>query len=153
VNAPALRRILVAVDGSPLSRRAVRHALGLARAQHAELVAVHVSPTFHAPPGAAATPLAGAIRRHARECRAAAHQALDPVARAARAAGVACRTLHLDGPSAAREIVAAARRQRCDLVVLGSHGRGRLARVMFGSVAARVLELCDRPVLVVRPQG
>lgn len=144
------RRILVGHDGSALAAQAARHALALAGAVGAALEVVHVSPPFQVPPEASGSPFEAAMRAHAAQSRKVARDALEPVARAARAAGVACRTHHVGGLPAAAQLVAAARRLRCDLIVVGSHGRDRIARVLLGSVASRVLELADRPVLVIR---
>jgi nucleotide-binding universal stress UspA family protein len=143
------RRILVGHDGSPLAARAARHALKLACAVGAAIEVVHVSAPFHLPPQAAESPFVDAMRRHAAASRTVARRALEPIARAARTAGVACRTHHLGGLPVASHLVAAAESLRCDLVVVASHGRDRVARVLLGSVAARLLELTDRPVLVV----
>lgn len=144
------RRILVGHDGSTLAALAARHALGLARAVGAALEVVHVSPPFAVPAEAHGSPFEAAMRAHAARSRKAARAALDPVARAARAAGVACRTHHLGGLPAAAQLIGAAQRLHCDLIVVGSHGRDRVARILLGSVASRVLELADRPVLVIR---
>jgi nucleotide-binding universal stress UspA family protein len=144
------RRILVGHDGSDLAAAAAAQALALAQALGAALEVVHVSPPFHVPAEAASSPFASAARRHAAACRSAARRVLQPLSRAARAAGVECHTHHLGGLPVASHLVDAAKSLRCDLIVLGSHGRDRMARVLLGSVAARVLELSDRPVLVVR---
>lgn len=53
------------------------------------------------------------------------------------------------GP-AAESVVAAAEKGRCDLIVMGSHGHGRLANLVLGSVASKVLAQSKIPVLIVR---
>jgi len=68
----------------------------------------------------------------------------------AKAAGVRASTLLRDSSSPAQEIVRVARAKRVDLIVMGTHGRGGLAKVFLGSVAERVVRTATCPVLTVR---
>ena len=70
----------------------------------------------------------------------------------ARKAGEGAKTALIQGVAAER-IVAAARRNRADLIVIGTHGRTGLARLMLGSVASRVVATAACPVLTVRGRG
>jgi nucleotide-binding universal stress UspA family protein len=135
------RSILVAYDGSPDSRRALGHAIGLARDQSARLTLMTVVP----PPGAMTSFAArggvtvDTIRSgYEQMLRDAAETVPDDV-------GVTTRVA--EGP-AAQWIVKCAREGGHDLIVMGSHGRGRLAGALLGSVSQRVLHESPVPVLL-----
>ena len=144
----AIRRILHPTDFSPASRPAFRRAVELARALRGSLLVVHVMP----PP-----PLVGegyitpaTIAAILRSQRDAAERGLRTLVRRAHAASI-----RVSGRLAAsglthEQIVRAARRQRADVIVMGTHGRTGLRRLMLGSVAARVISTAPCPVLTVR---
>ncbi|RPI47704.1 MAG: universal stress protein [Betaproteobacteria bacterium] len=73
---------------------------------------------------------------------------LGVIAAACRKAGVACRTVHVTNELAADAIMAAAKRHKCDLIVMGSHGRRGFSEVLLGSQTHRVITRI--PVLVYR---
>jgi nucleotide-binding universal stress UspA family protein len=83
------------------------------------------------------------------DIRTGAQRQLDRLVAKARKAGVRAKGLLLEGVPHER-IVRAARATRADLVVLGTHGRTGLGRVLLGSVAGRVVALAHCPVLTVR---
>jgi nucleotide-binding universal stress UspA family protein len=83
------------------------------------------------------------------DVRAAAQRQLDRLVTKAKRAGARAKGLLLEGVPYDR-IVRAARSTRADLVVLGTHGRTGLGRVLLGSVASRVITLAPCPVLTVR---
>ena len=145
------RKILVPVDGSAPSRKAVQHAVKLAREQKSRLVGFYVGPPWQLPsyseyvPAAIVTP-----KEHAAAVRRTAARILGAVSRAAASARVRCTTTHVLGPYPHEEIVKAARRQRCDLIVIASHGRRGVSRLLLGSVTSKVLAHAKVPVLVVR---
>lgn len=144
------KRILIATDGSPLAALAARHAVGLASAIGARLLVLYVTPPFVPPDGVERSPLRPAIEKYVVAVRAEAHRHLGAVARRAERAGVRCEARHVGGFGPAHLIVETAERERCDLIVMGSHGRNPLQRVLLGSITSRVIETCTRPVLVVR---
>jgi nucleotide-binding universal stress UspA family protein len=144
------QRILIATDGSRLARRAAREGIELASALGASVVAVLVTPPFEPPAGYEASPLAAQIDRHERESKALAARTLGAIARQAETNGVRCRTLHVGRYPPARTIVETARAERCDLIVMGSHGHGALGQLFLGSVTARVAATCTVPLLIVR---
>lgn len=144
------RRILVCTDGSVLAQRAAREGVKLAAKLHASVVALLVTPPFEPPKGYETSPLAAQIERHMRDSKAAATRWLGAIAESARAAGVRCATLHLGQFPPASTIVETAKEQRCDLIVMGSHGRGALGQMMLGSVTSRVAATCSVPLLIVR---
>ncbi len=144
----AIRRILYATDFSPASRPAFRRALELARANRAQLIALHVMtpPILYTPDGYA---LPQTYDRLLVDMRAAAQKQLDRLVAGAKTRGVRARGLLLEGVPHDR-IVRAARSTRADLLVIGTHGRTGLARLFLGSVAARVIATATCPVLSVR---
>ena len=72
------------------------------------------------------------------------------VAETAKAAGIQCATVHVRDHFPDEGIIAAAKDNACDLIVIASHGRRGIARLLLGSVASRVLALSPVPVLVCR---
>jgi nucleotide-binding universal stress UspA family protein len=140
-------RILVPTDFSAGSETAWRTAQRLAAALGAELVLLHVfveAPLFLEGPF---------MRERVREvysgARAWVQEQLEKWAADARAAGCAARTVVRTGV-AYQGIVAAAKDERADLIVLGTHGRGGLDRALLGSVADRVIRTAPCPVMSVR---
>lgn len=141
-------RILVATDGSPLSRKAVTTAVELAGAVGAELVAFTTLPVY---PYAGIGESSG-VAAEDYQARAGA-EASDRLAEAegiAREAGVACHTSMLEDDEPFRAIIAAAEKHDCGLIVMASHGRRGVEALVLGSETQRVLTHTDRPVLVVR---
>jgi nucleotide-binding universal stress UspA family protein len=143
-----IRRVLHPTDFSRASAAAFRRALAEARANKAALLVVHVL--------APVIPMAGEgyvspslYQQMSEAARTWAHRKMLPLLAAARTARVRARGMLLEGV-AHEQIVRAARRQRADLVVIGTHGRTGVARFFLGSVAARVTATAPCPVLTVR---
>ncbi|MET0850273.1 MAG: universal stress protein [Candidatus Rokuibacteriota bacterium] len=142
-----LRRILHPSDFSRASNAAFARAVAMARADRAELVVVNV--LSHVMPFAGEGFSPKAYADLDASLRAAAMRSLDRLLGRARRAGVRTRGLVLDGAPHDR-IVRAARSPRCDLIVMGTHGRDGLARLFLGSVAERVVATAPCPVMTVR---
>jgi nucleotide-binding universal stress UspA family protein len=143
-----IRRILHPTDFSSASRPAFERALGLARDSRAELLILHVLAPVIPVMGEGYIPpqTYEAIDTAARKS---AQKKLDALAARARKAGVRARPLLLEG-TAHERIVSAAKAQRVDLIVMGTHGRSGLARLFIGSVASRVVSAAPCPVMTVR---
>jgi len=144
----ALRRIVHPTDFSPASRAALAKARSLARASGAQLTLLHVRP-FVAPMTGDGYLSAKTYEQLERCAQAEAKKQLDRVVAQARKGGVRVKGLLAQG-MAHDEIVRAGRRQRADMIVMGTHGRTGLPRLFLGSVAARVVSLAGCPVLTVR---
>ena len=138
-----VRRVLLATDLSPASDGATQQAIDLARDLGANLLIVSViEPDAR---GAAGTRVERMDQR-----RAAREQAAQAVVVRGRQAGIGVRFLVWEGePGPA--IVDAAASESADMIVVGSHGRGRLGRFVLGSVSDHVIRNAAAPVLVVRP--
>ena len=148
---PMFKRILVATDGSTLSRRAVSSAISLAAAHEAELVAVMVVPRypkayFEGAVTFSPEDIAIIEDRWAQD----AQKKLDAVGERARAAGVAVKTASLSSDLVAEALIAAAKKHKCDLIVMASHGRKGIKRLLLGSETQHVLTHSTLPVLVLR---
>lgn len=140
------RRILVATDGSELSRRATTVAVGLAKSLGAGLVGCAALPVY---PYHGVGESAPAEATFQAQSAAAANEHLDEVETIARAAGVAfARVLREGHPDDV--ILQAADAEQCDMIVMASHGRRGLASMLLGSETQKVLARSNRPVLVVR---
>jgi nucleotide-binding universal stress UspA family protein len=143
-----IRRIIHPSDFSTASRPAFARALELARGNRAALTIVHVM-----------TPIVPVIGDGyvspqiwddvERTARAYAQKQIDKLIAKANQAGVRARSVLLEGTPADR-IARAAKRQRADVIVMGTHGRGGLAKLFLGSVAERVVATAPCPVMTVR---
>jgi nucleotide-binding universal stress UspA family protein len=145
-------RILIATDGSELAGKGLRHGLDLAAALRVPVVVVTVTePWMPAFDDALALSADPALQQAYREgCAQSAQRILeDAVAQASRA-GVACVTVHVPDGFPSDAIVHAATEHGAGLVVMASHGRRGLGRVLLGSQAQAVLAKSTVPVLVVR---
>ena len=148
------KRILVAIDGTSASRRALQTALELAADQHAELAIVHVleeiGPVAFGPAGGAYAS-AEFVEAMTEMVRKNGERVLAAAANEAETHGIVARTVMMPaGWSVSENILRQAKKQHADLVVLGTHGRRGLRRVVMGSDAEAVLRECRVPVLVVR---
>lgn len=132
------REILVAVDGSRESQRALEHAAELARDENARLTLVTVIAPVNVSPVPALTSVACIHQTYAQ---------ILATARDAVPADIGVTTMLLEGQPA-REIVRLAKTGRYDLIVMGTHGRGRLAGALLGSVSRAVLHCAPTPVLL-----
>ena len=143
-------RILVPVDGSATSDEGLREAIQLAKAQGAALRLVHVADEhFIATMGA---DYAASVDNLMRSMKAAGRRILRKAEGAVRRAGLEATTVMLEtltGP-VADPIVGEAKKWRADLIVIGTHGRRGMRRLVLGSDAEHVVRLSPVPVLLVR---
>jgi nucleotide-binding universal stress UspA family protein len=145
------KHILVATDGTRLSGKAVAHALALARALGARLTAFYASPDYPLPvyaEGAIVEPMSR--REYAAICKDEADRILGAVAAKAKSARVAFNAVHAVNSTPWRAILAAARKHRCDVIVMASHGRRGVSALLLGSETQKVLTHSKIPVVVVR---
>ncbi|NYH14110.1 universal stress protein [Paraburkholderia bryophila] len=144
------KRILVALDGSRAARRALGEAVKIARAAGATIVAVYV--VVHA--ARLVETSAGLVdeRPTSEEDDEAARAALAQAHRIFRTyhlRGVA-REIDAYGEDVAAVLARAASGHEADLVVMGTHGRHGMCRVLLGSVAESFVRIANAPVLLVR---
>lgn len=150
-------KILAPTDGSPLSDKAVTAAIGLAKSTQAQLLVLSVSvPYLPVPPVAnGMTPnpdfyLEDLQRMHDDHADQLAQRYVEAAAIHARGAGVSCDTTTAVSFRPHEEIVRAAEKFGCDLVVMASHGRKGIDRFFLGSETQKVLTNSTIPVLVIR---
>lgn len=143
------RRILVAIDGSETSERALREALELAKQGKSVLRVLHVLDvaTF-------STDIPSGFAAYEGALRAAGERMLADAGAVADKAGVECETKLLEveehGRRVAEEIAGDAEAWRAELIVIGTHGRRGLSRLFLGSVAESLARVASAPVLLVR---
>jgi nucleotide-binding universal stress UspA family protein len=140
-------RILLAADGSPYTRKAVRYVAGHARAltKRPEILILHVRPPIPYP-SAAAYVGRKAIQQYERD---EAERVLRAASKALQRARIPAKAAWILGDPA-KEIVRYAKAKKADLVVMGSRGQGAFASLALGSVTAKVIASTRVPVLVVR---
>src|SRR5438552_1699131 len=142
-----IRRLLHPADFSSASGPAFKLALELAR-NRASLLLLHVLPPVPLVPDVYVA--ASVYERLRQAYEESARKRLDRLRRKAVAAGVRASALLRDSASAPEEIVRVARATRIDIIVMGTDGRGGIAKMFLGSVAERVVRTATRPVLTVR---
>jgi nucleotide-binding universal stress UspA family protein len=141
-------KILVPLDGSGLAERAVRHAEEIARGTGAEILllqAVYIP----MPIVPEAVLLAGG--KAVEEASRVAVEYLEKTAASVRAEGYRVRTM-IDERPPADAILHIAEREEVDAIVMSTHGRSGLSRLVMGSVAESVLHASRRPVMLVKPE-
>jgi nucleotide-binding universal stress UspA family protein len=144
------RRILVPVDGSATSKVGLRHALGLAKDQKARVRVLNVLDDMALVPMMDGYPID--MTALVDSMKASGQKALDEAIAAARKAGVTVDAALAEarGRAVSDAILEDARKFRADLIVMGTHGRRGLNRLVLGSDAERVLREAGVPVLLVR---
>ena len=144
------RRVLHPTDFSKASGAAFTRAIAEAKQNRSELVLVHVLAPVIPMAGAGEGYLAPSVyEQMSKSARAWAQKQMDRLLDKAKTARVRARGLLLEGV-AHEQIARSAKRQRADLIVMGTHGRTGVARFFLGSVAARVAATAPCPVLTVR---
>ena len=145
------QRILVATDGSTLSKKAVTQAIALAATCGAELVAMKVEPRYPQAYFEGSIPLsAQEVGRIESEWAASAQEILSSVEKSAKVKGVKTKTVTVKSDLVSDAIIAAAKKQKADLIVMASHGRKGIKRLLLGSETQQVLTHSHIPVLVLR---
>jgi nucleotide-binding universal stress UspA family protein len=145
------KHILVATDGSKLSSRAVAQAIDLAQALGAKLTAFYASPDYPMPAYADGVVYEPVSRKeYAALCKKEADKILNPVRMKAESAGLEFTAMHAISPSPWEAILAAARKQKSEAIVMASHGRRGVSALLLGSETQKVLTHSKLPVIVVR---
>ncbi|CAN7715421.1 MULTISPECIES: universal stress protein [unclassified Variovorax] len=145
------KRILVATDGSALSKKAVKSAVALAAQNNADLVAVTVVPRYPKAYFDGAMVFShDEVARIERQWAETAQGTLDEATTLAEAAGVRSKTATINSDLVGDAVIAAAKKHKSDLIVMASHGRKGIKRLLLGSETQHVLTHSALPVLVLR---
>ena len=142
--------ILVPLDGSKRAEKILRHVEHLAHCFSAKVILLQVvKPPNNISYEETAIQL---FRQDIKQLTKQAESYLSALKGEFREKGIRAKTCVVNGP-VVKEIIDCAEREDADLIAMTSHGRTGLARAFYGSVAAGVLHLIDRPLLIVRSQG
>ena len=143
------KHILIATDGSELAGKAVAAGFDLARQLGSKVTAVTVTEPWTAyVTGEVA--LAFPVDEYEKSAEESASRILAGVTKLARKADIACATVHAKDQFPAEGILETAKKNACDLIVMASHGRRGLGRLLLGSQTVKVLTHSTMPVLVCR---
>jgi nucleotide-binding universal stress UspA family protein len=143
------KHLLLATDGSDLAAQAVTTGLTLARHLGAKVTILTATEPWSAMMGGEGSAFDFPIEEYEKAAVSQAQRILAKASDEATTAGVDCETVHVrDFPAEA--ILATANARGCDLIVMASHGRRGMARLLLGSQAARVVTMSSIPVLICR---
>lgn len=145
------QRILVATDGSKLSKKAVDSAIQLASSLGAELIALKVVPRYPQSYFEGAVPLSSEdIAKVEKQWAADGQEIVDAVQTVGATQGVKVKPVLAKADVVSDAVIAAAKRHKADLIVMASHGRKGVKRLLLGSETQQVLTHSEIPVLVLR---
>ena len=147
------QHILIATDGSELAGRALTHGLALAKEVKASVTVVTVTQlwsAFDMAHKAREDRNPSPIQQFEEMAAASAKVILDAAVQKAQIAGVVCQVVHVPDQHPAEGILVIVEKQGCDLIVMGSHGRRAVGRLLLGSQVNEVLAYSKVPILVVR---
>jgi len=139
------RNILIATDGSDRAAKAARHGVALAQSLNAKVTIVTVTQPYH---WFVQNMISDTQIAYTQARNQAALATLDAAYEAANSAGVEVEIVHIEGESPYKAIIDTAKAKNCDLIVMGSHGRGGISAVILGSETTKVLTHSSIPVLV-----
>ncbi len=144
-------KILVATDGSSLSKKAVVSAISLAALTGATLVALKVVPRYPQSYFEGGLALQAAeVGRIEQQWADEGQAVVEEVRKLAELQSVKVKALTVKSDVVSDAIIAAARKHKCDLIVMASHGRKGVKRLLLGSETHQVLTHSHIPVLVLR---
>ena len=145
------RNIMVPIDGSTLSRKAIKSAVALAKMSGAKITGFHVAPAYtfnvyadYVPPNFVMP------KEYETRAKKVAEKHLEAVKKEATAAGVKVDCFYVTSDFPADAIVKAVKKYGCDLIAMASHGRSGLSKMILGSETQKVLANTTIPVLVMR---
>lgn len=146
------KKILIATDGSELGDAAVEHGLQLAKSIKADVVVATVTETWSPIDMADEADLGNfdAVKFYEGAAAKSAEAILKRAKDQASSFGVSAETRHVSDRRPAEGILDTAKLEDCDVIVMASHGRRGLQKMLMGSQASEVVTISDRPVLVVR---
>ncbi len=145
------QRILVATDGSTLSKKAVNTAISLAALCGAELIALKVIPRYPQSYFEGSIPLSVEdVKRVEKQWAEDGQAVVDAVKKTAAAKGVTAKGVTAKSDLVSDAVIAAATKHKADLIVMASHGRKGIKRLLLGSETQHVLTHSHIPVLVLR---
>lgn len=140
--------ILVPVDGSSTSSKAIEKAAALAKAFKSEVIVVCVIDTYAFT--GVGTEFAYGQAEYLSAATAEANLAINAARKFLEANGTVVRASVVEGQAVYKSILESAESAGADLIVMGSHGRRGLEKLVLGSVAAQVLSHTHLPVMIVR---
>lgn len=145
------KRILVATDNTTQSNHAVHAAAALAKGLGAALTVFHASRTYKSPYYPDDVGFSWpAEEQYSKESSTNADKLLTRASALAKKQGVRVAKEHVFSDSPAEAIIVAAKKAKADLIVMASHGRKGLDKLLLGSETQKVLARTKLPVLIVR---
>ncbi len=142
-------KIMIPTDGSEPSTAAALEGVAFAADNKSEVIGIYVAPEYQYPVYVEIIPPTYPIEEeYDALMRKVGVEYLQVIKDAAEKAGVKFSGVVVFSNSAGPAIADTAKEQNCDLIFMGSHGRSGLGQLLLGSVATKVLNLCDIPVLI-----
>jgi nucleotide-binding universal stress UspA family protein len=151
-RAPA--NILLTTDGSDVAKKGIEHGIALAKALNAKVTVVTITEPLPVDYGSGHAsgwiPSVQEVESFDAACKARAGKVLDEARAMAEQIGISAELLHVPNAHPATAIIETAKSRGCDLIVMASHGRRGLRKLLLGSQTSEVLVDGSVPVLVVR---
>jgi nucleotide-binding universal stress UspA family protein len=144
------KKILIPTDGSQLSAKATKAGIELARALDAKVVVYYALAPVPVEFSEAPTLSPQAYRQAEIVAQQTGQNYVDKIEKIARAAGVSVASVVTKVASPHTGIIDVAKKQKCDVIVMASHGRSGLSKLLVGSVTQKVVALAHIPVIVFR---
>ena len=144
------KHILISTDGSPVSIKAAKAGIALARALGAKVTAYSALEELQLFYGEGYVPTQAVINEVLQRARTAGQKRVDTIGKLAKAAGVSFASVVTKAYSPYEGIIAAAKKRKCDVIFMASHGRRGLSKLIMGSVTQKVLSHSRIPVVVYR---